>query len=208
MRWPIDGHHVCRRHGAGSVYAQQKAAETLERRRWEHALKLELAEIDPVYLEQHPLEALLEEVARSAQAVRWLAEEVARLEVPDPFETGPLRDIVGMDEEGLPIVVQAHGKLYGAARDGSLGIHPLWSELNKERERHARLCKLALDAGVAERIVNLAEATGRMVADTVVGTLEEMGLPAAQVERAKRIIGRKMRELGTPGGLPPAIDVG
>lgn len=57
----------------------------------------------------------------------------------------------------------------------------------------AKYSKMALDAGVAERQVQLAERYGEMLAELIGGILGELKLTKAQKEKAPEIVGRHLR---------------
>lgn|GEM_PF-1170270 len=59
----------------------------------------------------------------------------------------------------------------------------------------ARYSKMALDAGVAERQVQIAERYGQMLAELIGGILEELKLTAAQKDKAPEIVRRRMQML-------------
>ena len=60
-------------------------------------------------------------------------------------------------------------------------------------DRLGRLCKLALDAGIAERTVRLAEAQGAMVADVIDRVLAGLGLSDEQRALVPTIVPRELR---------------
>jgi hypothetical protein len=103
-----------------------------------------------------PTEALLEEVQWAAGHVAWLREQVAR------FDAGPRA--LTMDADGRAIL-----DVYG-----------------DERDRLVRFAKLASDAGVDERRIELAEQQGALVATGLRGILDAMleALLARGMERS------------------------
>jgi hypothetical protein len=70
---------------------------------------------------------------------------------------------------------------------------------DEERERLARFSKAALDAGVAERTVRLAETYGAQLADYTRGILDDLWpfLSAAGQAEAESIVRRRILALGT-----------
>jgi hypothetical protein len=84
-----------------------------------------------------PVEALLWMVHLSAGQVHWLQQQIEK----------------GGPREGLTFTSTEN-----------VILHRLWSE---ERDRLARFSKAALDAGVAERAVKLAERTGAAIAEVL-----------------------------------------
>ena len=67
----------------------------------------------------------------------------------------------------------------------------------REREHLTRVCKTALDAGIAERHVRLAEQQGQLIAHVVIATLHDLGLSSAQMTVARGLVGTKLRELSS-----------
>jgi len=65
----------------------------------------------------------------------------------------------------------------------------------RERQELARVAKMAIDAGIAARLVAQVEADGQAIAGLLVGTLNELGLPETEVDRARGILRRKLLEL-------------
>ena len=71
----------------------------------------------------------------------------------------------------------------------------LWSQ---ERDRHARLCKMALDVGIAERQVRIAELQAQRLGRALLAALTDpdVGLSLEQQEIARRVAARNLRALG------------
>jgi len=65
----------------------------------------------------------------------------------------------------------------------------------RERQELARVAKMAIDAGIAARLVAQVEADGAAIAGVLVGTLTELGLPETELDRARGILRRKLLEL-------------
>jgi hypothetical protein len=65
----------------------------------------------------------------------------------------------------------------------------------EERDRTARIAKAALDAGVAERMVRLAENYGEAIALLISGILSDLRLTTAQQELAREAVPRRLLEL-------------
>jgi hypothetical protein len=110
----------------------------------------------PIDVEPHV--ALLEEVRRTAGHVAWLSELVSDLlhEGDGYFES--------IDDDGKRTLRPKTG-LKQIDMSGKFEKPSVWVELYQEERRMlARVCKMALDAGVAERQVALAEAQGEMLA--------------------------------------------
>jgi len=67
----------------------------------------------------------------------------------------------------------------------------------RERDHLVRVAKAALDAGIAEREVRLAEAQGRLIVALIVGILGDLALSQEQYARANELVAMKLRELAT-----------
>ena len=110
--------------------------------------------------EVEPHEALLEEVHRAAGHVAWLGEVVGQLE---------RNQVV----HGITRTVQLP--------DGSRTVEAraainIWVKLYQEERRDmVRTAKLALDAGVEERQVRLAEGQAQQLAQVIRAILTDLG---------------------------------
>lgn len=115
-----------------------------------------------------PGEALLQQVREAAGNVAFLRERVQELEVL--IAQGP----------------------FGAYVDPHVDLY------DKERERLAKFAKLALDAGVAERQVQIAEKQGALVADVIRKLLDDptLGLTPAQRKQGRVIAAGHLRLVG------------
>jgi hypothetical protein len=115
-----------------------------------------------------PLSNLAEAVKESAVAVavyRELMEGEDFLEVVDYGHAG------GVRREPNPYV-------------------KLW---NEERDRKAKLCKLALDAGLVQRQLNILEAEGQRMTEVWFWLIDQLGLVGEERDRARRLLAGKLR---------------
>jgi hypothetical protein len=64
-----------------------------------------------------------------------------------------------------------------------------------ERDRCAKFAKLALDAGIAERQVRLAERQGALVADAIGRILDALGLSEEQLALVGTVVPRELRAI-------------
>jgi hypothetical protein len=85
---------------------------------------------------------------------------------------------------------------------GGSDLHPYVLAHQAALERTARLAKLAIDAGVAERQVRLAEVLGDQMATFLTALLDDLELTPAQRHRAPSIVRRHLLALeeGGPAG--------
>lgn len=206
--YPIRGGTVCRQtHGGNAPQVRAAAAERLREEAVAEIVRLVVKDVDPKHMGRTPDEQLLEEVARSAQMVEWLAERVADLDVPDLRDTGAFQGLVGVDPDtGEPIEQQNRNLLFGPDHTGDAAPHLYWAMLNAERDRHVKMAKMAIDAGISERMVRLAESQGREIVRVIVESIDAVpGLTAEQKAAAKRTAALRLRALGA-GQSPRVID--
>lgn len=114
-----------------------------------------------------PEQALMEEVYRSAGVVAWVGEQVSGLQVQDVFHL--------TDMGTLP---RAWVDVY-----------------RREREHLAKVAKMAIDAGIAERHVRIAEEQGRMLAAAIQKILGDLNLTPEQAAQAPKIVRRHLTAL-------------
>jgi hypothetical protein len=126
----------------------------------------------PIDVEPHV--ALIEEVRRTAGHVAWLNEVVSeRLHEGDGY-------LESIDDNGKR-TLRAKSGLKQQDTSGKFEKPSVWVEMYQtERQMLARVCKMALDAGVAERQVQLAEKQGELLAGAIKAILEGLGLSKEQ----------------------------
>jgi hypothetical protein len=161
----------CRRHGGGTARGIKRIASK----------ELESLLGEPVDVD--PSEALLFCVALASQEVKWIREQLAYVTEPTHLAPqgnlgGPQKGMVGMQEE-FDIWIQA--QQYAV-------------------DRLARYSKMALDAGVAERMVNIAEKLADYITPLLQGVLGDLGLSGEQRKRAPEVVGRHLRLLEARAG--------
>jgi hypothetical protein len=124
-----------------------------------------------------PTEALLEEVRWTAGHVQWLRERVQEL------EQGAL--------------------IWGITREMDKPLGPettfsatpaIWLELYARERRHlVEVCRSALQAGVEERRVRLAEQQGSLLAAVIRRILGDLDLSPAQQALVAEVVPRHLR---------------
>ena len=107
-----------------------------------------------------PHVALLEEVHRAAGHVAWIGEIVGRMQEKELVQgvTKAIRHPDGTQTVEAQAAISVWVKLY-----------------HDERDRLVRVSKAALDAGVAERFVRLAEQEAQHLASVVKAILTDLG---------------------------------
>lgn len=152
---PKKGRTVCRSHGANLPNLARKAERQLALMEAEGEIATLMRECD--IPEQHPIDGLLEVVRVSGSMMRLLTIKVGELE-EDPevrermlenTKTGQLTWVKYTDGEAF----------WGLDKDSQMVPHVYVQLLKIWSERYERACKTALDAGIDERKLRLAEDT-------------------------------------------------
>lgn len=149
---------------------------------------------DKTLVQVTPEEAILEEVRRGVAMVRFLEEAISQwqFQARHPGQPVPLG--------GLPTLVDETGKGNATFTD-----EREWLLLyRQEREHTVKTAKLAIDAGIANRLVTIAEDQGRTLAIAIRMVLDAMDLTPEQIERVPRIVPGILRQVtaGTPMPQP------
>lgn len=133
-------------------------------------------------IDTNPIEALLDEVNRTAGHIDWIGRRIAQFNVPLEEEVDGQGGIKIKRPTGVPPEVEGWLKMY-----------------QSERNQLIRASKAALDAGVNERLVQLAEHQGAKLADAVEEILSRLGLTPNQWALVPDVVPNVLRQLmGTP----------
>lgn len=179
---PIKGATVCRMHGGK---APQVVAATARRRAEADAREQMLRAVTTLGLpiDVDPGKALLDEIHWTAGHVAWLRSKVQELQDSE-LTWGRTQTDTGVGPQGPVDTVTEK-----AAPN-------TWYQLYMaEREHLAKVCSLALRAGIEERKVKLAESQGLLVADVIRRILGALGLTPAQQLLVPEIVPRELRAL-------------
>ncbi|WP_230119691.1 hypothetical protein [Arthrobacter sp. Bi83] len=132
-----------------------------------------------------PGKALLDEIHWTAGHVAWLRDKVQELE-DEELVWGKTQHDDGVGPQGIVDVTTEKA------------APSVWYELYmKEREHLAKVCALALRAGIEERKVKLAESQGLLVADVIRRILGALGLTPEQQQLVPEIVPRELRALAS-----------
>jgi hypothetical protein len=168
---PVPGATRCRFHGGAAP--QVKAAA--ERRLQEAEAQRAVATFG-LPREIDPRDALLEEVYRTAGAVDWLWTKVRELE-PEAAVWG----LVERTDDG----------------EKHKAVPNIWYDLWARERRHlTEVCRVALQAGVEERKVRLAEQQGALLAGVIQAILGDLNLTAEQQRLVPEVVPRHLRLVG------------
>jgi hypothetical protein len=179
---PIKGGKRCVRHGGKAPQVQAAAARRVaEADAKEQMVKAVRTLGLPIDID--PGKALLDEIHWTAGHVAWLRDKVQDLE-EEELVWGKTQHEDGVGPQG---VVDVTTEKAGPS---------VWYELYmKERDHLAKVCSLALRAGIEERKVKLAESQGLLVADVIRRILGALGLTPEQQQLVPEIVPRELRAL-------------
>lgn len=204
------GYGNCWIHGgsspSGKMFAARlKAAELVEeRRRLMVFYRVEMPEVTPE-------EVLLEEVQRSSAIVRWLEEMIDQWRVEPAGVDAELRELIEAQDPDAPDETPGLDGLTRSPRTGlpQLGtvvyfknggtVAPTevaaWIKIYQdERLMAVKAAKTAIDAGIAERLVRIAEREVDVMVAVLRASLEELGVPVTP--QVGVVVARQLRQLG------------
>lgn len=175
-RAPIAGANVCRSHGGALTVTKVKAAERLALM----AAQGEIADLmrDCDIPEQHPVDGLLEVVRVSGAMMRLLTIKVGELR-----EEPEINEVLVEGKDGsLTTRKETAGEAFwGLNAQGEMTPSIYVQLLRVWTERYERACKTALDAGIEERRIRLAEDTSETFFKALTAAVAVAGLdPAAR----------------------------
>lgn len=208
-RWAVPGADVCRFHGGAAPQVLAAAQRRLQKAEAEKLLGDYLAEAADEIRGMDPAQHLLDSITRSAAMVRTIAHFVDRLQpVYDPLALHGQRmklegEIAAEQAEAIangalpdrPPVLS--GALWGPDHNMDAKPHVLVSLLGEWQDRLVKYSKLAIDAGVEERRIQLAENTGRVLVQVLQGVLADLGV--ANHPDLPRVLGVHLRAIDTTG---------
>lgn len=196
-RPPSKGATVCSLHGG----ATPQLLEKIENQRFIESRQGEIAQLlDACDLpEMHPIEGLLEIVRHSGKMFRVLEGLVADL------KTDPTVDhvILGMSDDGEVVTKPVYGDdgLWALDAQGNQAPHVLVSLYEKWTGVYARACKMALDAGIDERRVQLAEQTTDTMYQAVTRAMTAIALSPDLRDAFTKALAGELRTVGVDRAL-------
>lgn len=174
--WAMLGQVVCRNHGGASPQAKAAAERRLAHDELEKAVVTYGLPRDVT-----PEEALLDEVRWTAGHVAWLRERVQATEA-DALSWGRSSE-----------VAKGSGEFPGTDTTHAAAPPVLLEMYQRERRHLLDVCKVAIQAGIEERRVRLAERYGSQLAAVVQAILDDLRLSAEQWERVPEVVPRMLR---------------
>lgn len=184
----MNGITVCFQHGGKLPSVRKKAAVRSTIAAW----GLDCPDVDPG-------EAMLRLVSQSAARVTHYGSEVAEMVAEAPNLRVALTASVWRCE---PDADEDAVRTYKAGEY----IRAMVELESEERDRLAKFCKIAIDAGLREREIDLAERQGAMLAVVLSKVLgdERLGLTEAQRSLALDVIDVHAGQLAGTGPAAPA----
>jgi hypothetical protein len=185
---PLEGGTRCKKHGGSSPQARKAAERRVAEAQAQKELERGVRTLGlPIDID--PGKALLDEIHWTAGHVAWLREKVQDLE-GDELVWGRTQTDAGIGPQGP---VDTTTEKAGPS---------VWYELYmKERDHLAKVCALALKAGIEERKVKLAESQGALVADVIRRILAALNLSPAQQALVPEIVPQQLRLLAGGNAL-------
>lgn len=180
---------LCRSHGANLPSVARAAEQKIALMQAQGEIATLMREVD--IPDQHPLDGLLEVVRVSGSMMRLLTVKVGELN-EDPETREVMEENPKTGELKLKKLDEGDG-LWGYDKDNQRTPH-IWVQLLRIwSERYERACKTALDAGIDERKVRLAEDTADTFFTALSKATATAGLSPAQLEALMRSLARELR---------------
>lgn len=199
--YPMHGQSVCQIHG-GKGRNRKAAQRQWEKDRVESKAKTQLERSVRTLglpVTTTPQQALLDELYRSAGAVAWLEAEVGKLQAEDlTWGTASEEKRTGVGE------METEVDLTTTVKQAKPSV--LYEMYTRERTHLVYVAKVAIQCGIAERQIKLAEEQGRAIADAIRAVLEAPGLELTTVQLtvARTEAARVLRSLSI-GGAPRPV---
>jgi hypothetical protein len=177
----IPGGTTCRMHGSSTSASKAAAARRLARAEAERFVAKFASEDAARNPDAHRQLAKL--INTSSGLVSFYEAQCRRLD-PDALVWGDVE--ARTDHQGTTVIQR-----------GEVNV---WLRLyNDERKELRQLCRVAIDAGLAEREVRLAEQHGALIAQVLRDVLSDLELTAEQQTRALNVVPLRLREYGQNG---------
>lgn len=198
-KWAMRGLEVCSVHGGRTGVAKAAAAKKAAEEKWERNVADLLAECEMP--NAHPMDELLDVVRRTGAMVRMMGALVGMLDL------GQSSDII-IGEDGSISAQYRSMSLYGPNHQGDGAPHVLTIMYGQALDRHARACKLALDADIDDRMVRNAESTTDALFGAVSSALNAADLTHEQQDAFKSVLADELRRIVGPDIAQPALTAG
>ncbi len=222
------GYGYCARHGGNTEAGVKSAARSMGRelvtRYKNDFLKFGGDRRDPSIATLTPEQALLEEVRRSAAMVRFLEERIGQWTlgrvdeaVLTEFAENPrkrsdeslqrhiteLLEALPEDHPDSPVYLPPLTSVHPKTGITSFTDAREWLLLYREERGHlARVAKMCIDAGVAQRLVSIAEDQGRILSTAIRVVLTALNLTPDQQALVPVVVPQVLRAVATDSPIP------
>lgn len=147
-----------------------------------------LAQLTGYDIDVNPMDALLMCVRIAAAEVAYFSVRIGQLDESDLSARASMKRSTITERGGS--VTKSIVRI-----EGDEELH-LWVKARRQSALDlAHFSKMAIDAGVDERMVRVQESVGESLAAAVRGILDELGLSREQLDRAPDIVRRNLRLL-------------
>lgn len=201
MASPRKGATVCGQHGGRATQVQRRAMERVALMSAEGEIADLMRACDVP--EQHPIDGLLECVRVAGAMMRVLSHKVGSLKEDPSIQTFVVEGKKGGSPETVKIA--AEDGFWGVNHMGDQTPHVFLPLLRTWQEAYAKACKMALDAGIDERRLRLAEATGDGLYEAVQEALASINLSPTQQQAFTLALAAALR---ARTGAPLALEAG
>lgn len=229
------GYGNCAQHGGNTEAGVKSAMREMGRdlaQKYKASRRFGGDRTDPSLANLTPEQALLEEVRRTAAFVRFLEERIGSWNLTPPSQevveafaasTHPIGH-KAMRESGLSGQIEKVLEELDHQDPDSpnylpalTAVHPRtgltsftdareWLYLYREERGHlARVSKMCIDAGVAQRLVSIAEDQGRILAAAIRAVLQALNLTPEQAALVPRVVPPVLRAVATDSPIPLAL---
>lgn len=188
----LKGTDMCRSHGGAAHLAQQGTIDRLNLMEAQGEIATLMRECDVP--DQHPIDGLLEVVRVSGSFMRLLTVKVGELR-EDPSITEVL--VEGKDGSLSTRRVADEEAFWGLNSQGEMVPHTYVQLLKVWTERYERACKTALEAGIEERRIRLAEDTSETFFAALGKAVVAAGLDPAVRAALNQALAAELRKSAT-----------
>jgi hypothetical protein len=159
----VPGTGMCRWHGGSTPEVARKGLQNKALREY-----AEFTNTLGAPIEVGPEEALLQEIARTNGHILWLQEQILTSDVKEFAASAWLY------RRSVDSTIRWDAETERAATQAYSGV---WLDLyQKERQHLARICQIAINAGIESRKVRLAERQAEQIGTAIMLLIRELGL--------------------------------
>lgn len=192
----IAGATVCKTHGGSAPQVQRAAARNVALAKASRMAALAGTGMDP-------LDHLLDSLHRAYQLMLVWSTMVADLDDASAREMQDLRGSLNYEtaaEDSFDeLSVTTNERLLGFNYKGEAQLHPFVTAHERALDRHAKIAKQCLDAGIDERRMKMTEGQLDMAQRAFEAMLAEMGLTHPQRQEARQAYARHLRLVPAAG---------